>query len=435
MSVTTPAVLDVNTTVAVDTVPDANTASVPLQVPPVTGFPVVAPAASDAKPAATSAAVIVPVAVRVSPATVTDWPAVKFWNTTEADSVVAATPWVVVSAGAVGSTPAAVPSTVIEMSVTFVFGVPDVNITVAVDAAPELNPVKVPSHVPLATTFPSSTPSCSNAKPAATSSAVIVPVAIKVSPATVTDWPEIRSSNTTDADSVTAASPWVVVVTGAVGSATGSAPSTVIAMSSTSSSPMSDVNTTVADDADPERKSVKAPLQVPSVTGFPVVAPSASDSKPTATSAAVIVPVAVKVSPATVTDWPEIRPSNTTEADSVTAAAPGVVVASGSVGSATASVPSTVIAMSSTTPEVLDVNTTVAVDAAPELNPVKVPFQLLPVPAVPVAPTASEANAAATSLSAIVAVAVKVSPATVTDWPAVRPSKTTEDDSVVAATP
>ncbi len=64
----------------------------PLHVPLATTFPVAASAARLAKPAATSAAVITSVAVNVNPSTVTDWPAIRFWNVNACDSVWAAVP-------------------------------------------------------------------------------------------------------------------------------------------------------------------------------------------------------------------------------------------------------------------------------------------------------------------------------------------------------
>ena len=76
--------------------------------------------------------------------------------------------------------------------------------------------------------------------------------------------------------------------------------------------------------------------------------------------------------------------------------------------------------------------TTEPVVMAPVANPVRVPLMVAPVTVKlePTVPTALLAKAAATAVSAMVAVAVKVNPPTVTDCPADKPWKVTAADSV-----
>ena len=96
-----------------------------------------------------------------------------------------------VAKGAVG---ALTPADENAMSVTFESAVWLVNVTVAALAVPECQADdKVPLHIPLVTVFPLAALAARLANPAATSAAEILPVAVSVSPPTVTDCPRLKA--------------------------------------------------------------------------------------------------------------------------------------------------------------------------------------------------------------------------------------------------
>ena len=206
-------------------------------------------------------------------------------------------------------------------SVTSAFVVALVNVTAVPFAAAVVQPLKVPLHEPLVTTFPVR-PFESPPKAPATAPAKIEPLAVKVKPPIVIDSPATKSLNVATLLSVAAAAAPSVFTTVGL---TASVP--VLGKSVTSELAVADVNVSV----DPEviaevDQPFRAPDHVPLPTAFPE-APSARLAKPAATAAAVIAPDAVKVKLPTVTVCPLAKSLNVTEFDSRVAPVAPLVMA------------------------------------------------------------------------------------------------------------